>query len=140
MTATETRAEPVLTVDAVMEIWNACVAAPGDPEDDQVRIDGASMDGRFSRTRLLNHRMRLRTMLVELPDNFLQSGGGGWTMLNGCVDRHQRFWTSDQRTVDRLVILGIGAGVANWTLERNLWDLLPSGMPYFQVLDGPKRS
>lgn len=128
-----------LTADAVTTLWDACFAREGDGDQDLVRIEGATMEGRLSTTRIRNSAPEILELLLELPEKFRQSSGsGGWTMINACADRHGRFWTSEMRTVDKLVILGLAAGLVHWTLERAHWYILPSGMPYFRISDGKR--
>jgi hypothetical protein len=72
-------------------------------------------------------------MLAELPDNFHEKKGGGWTFLNGCMDRHGNQW-GEQINVDELVMLGQGLGLAKYQLPREMWSVFPGGMPYFSVV------
>lgn len=120
-----------------MRIWNACFFVDAmDRPGDLVRIDGVTTSAPFHRTRIDNHAAELKALLLELPDQFRRSGGsGGWTILNACADRHGRFWTSEQAIVEQFVLLGIAAGLVTWTLPRELWAILPGGMPYFRVED-----
>lgn len=74
-------------------------------------------------------------MLNELPMNFMQSGGQGWSFLNMCVDKNGNQWTGSHEIVDKLVCLGIASGYANFVLPRGMWKILPGGMPYIAIDD-----
>ena len=72
-------------------------------------------------------------MLGELPDEFHQVGGGGWSFLNACNNRHGELWTGEHRIMELLVMLGIGIGRVRFVMPRDLWSEMPGGMPYFMV-------
>ena len=86
----------------------------------------------FHKTRLESHRAEVQEMLAELPDQFHSNKGGGWSFLNACMTREDRQW-GEQRDVDLLMCLGLGLGVVRYTLPREMWSVLPGGMPYFAV-------
>lgn len=85
--------------------------------------------------RTRSYRDEVREMLDELPDDFKQSGGGGMSFLNMCMDRHGDQWTDLHQVQERLAVLGIALGLARWLLPRGLWAALPGRMPYLVVLD-----
>jgi hypothetical protein len=62
-----------------------------------------------------------------------ESGGGGWSFLNFCQDRHGTLWTGMHQTCEELIVLGIGLGMVKWCLPRGMWDALPGGMPYLVI-------
>ena len=90
----------------------------------------------FHSVRIAEHSNRIAALLAELPNEFQPGprGGGGWTFLNACNDRHGNLWTGDHATMEALFCLGIAAGRARWLMERDMWDVLPGGMPYVAVL------
>jgi len=68
-----------------------------------------------------------------LPDEFHTGKGGGWSFLDACNDRNGAQWTSLHRTMDQLVCLGHAIGAVSFCLPREMWKILPGGMPYFVV-------
>jgi hypothetical protein len=129
---------PALSPQAVMALWNACFwRQEEDRDEDRLRVDGIITSAPFSQTRVTNHAAEIKRLLLELPDQFRRSSGGGWTILNACTDRHGRFWTGEQVVVEQLVLLGLAAGLVTWMLPRDLWSILPGGMPYVRVEDRP---
>jgi hypothetical protein len=72
-------------------------------------------------------------MLSDLPDEFQASGGGGWSFLNACMTKTGEQWTGMHPTMDKLFMLGIAAGKARWLMPRDMWSVLPGGMPYVSV-------
>lgn len=89
----------------------------------------------FDKGRLADHAELVAAMLLELPDEFRESGGGGWSFLNACDDRHGRQWTGLHSTMAELFALGLGLGLVKSLLPRDMWDVLPGGVPYYVVLD-----
>jgi hypothetical protein len=80
-----------------------------------------------------NAAAEIRAMLAELPDQYRKSGGGGWSFLNACDDRHGTQWTGFHRTMEHLFMLGLAIGAVTLLMPRELWDALPGGMPYYMV-------
>lgn len=104
-------------------------------DDGEIVIDGSIAAARFNEDRLADHAESIRAMLLELPDQFRASGGGGWSFLNACEDRHGDLWTGMQSTVAMLFALGIGIGMVDLLLPREMWASLPGGMPYYVIKD-----
>jgi len=69
-------------------------------------------------------------MLNQLPDDFKKSGGGGMSFLNICIDKEGNHWTDLHQTMDELVTMGIACQKAAFLMPREMWSVLPGGMPY----------
>ena len=76
------------------------------------------------------HKDEIIKLLEELPTEFRKSGGGGWSLLNGCYDRYGELWTGLQTVVVQLFALGMAIGVAKYLMPRELWATLHGHMPY----------
>lgn len=131
---------PKLTVDRVETIFKACLYTKeelpetGNPED-MVEVQGVMMHVGLNPERLSQHREEIRGMLLELPDGFMSSHGGGWSFLNACYDRHGVQWTGEHPAMELLFILGLATGIAKELLPRELWHTLPGSMPYYVIQD-----
>lgn len=123
-----TRLEPQI----VEETFDACLDTNGD-----VVAEGVVLRARLSRDRLADHAEVIAALLGELPDEFKMAGGGGWSFLNACNDRHGELWTGMHTTMDKLFMLGTGLGMVVCQLPREMWPALPGGMPYYIVKDRP---
>jgi hypothetical protein len=84
----------------------------------------------FSPEKIGAHREEIRDLLSDMPDSFQAEGGGGMSFLNLCEDRHGEQWTGLQQTMEELVALGEAAGMASYPMPRDMWSVLPGGMPY----------
>lgn len=106
-----------------------------------IPVRGVVTNCAFHPGRLESHHDEVREMLMELPDTFQQSVGGGWSFLNLCMGANGGQWTGLQQTAERLALLGIALGLGTWIPApemRELWTALPGGVPYFIVLDEVK--
>jgi len=72
-------------------------------------------------------------MLNDLPDNFKNDFGGGWSFLNMCEDKNGVQWTDFHATVDELVCLGLSIDKMSYLMSRDMWNVLPGGMPYLVI-------
>ena len=89
----------------------------------------------FHPERLKSHEQEIRDLVMELPDEFRMSKGGGWSFLNMCNDREGYQWADLHKTMEMLLVLGIAVGVMTIQIPRELWSMMPGGVPYVAVID-----
>ena len=122
--------EPLIDPNEVSEIFGKCESSGGDVEAEGIALV------RFKGDQLRAYEAQIRTMLSDLPPEFrveAEGGGGGYSFLNGCTDRNGNQWTGLQMVVERLFLLGMGIGCVKSILPRDLWVVLPGGVPYYVV-------
>lgn len=133
----------VLTAENVEMVYRACLYS----DDETTGWDGTAealpegtiiTEGILNRTgfhggRIEEHRDEILAMLAELPPEFRKDVGGGWSFLNACMRSDGEQWTGFHQTQDRLFQLGMAVGAVTYTLPRELWSILPGGMPYLVV-------
>ncbi len=105
--------------------------ANGNP-DPAIIVEGIGVKFGFHPGRLESHRADVASMLSELPPEFMKNGGGGWSFLNACVTKDGVQW-GEHQSINELVCLGLGLNMVQWMFEREMWQDLPGGMPYFVV-------
>lgn len=127
----------VLGTQRVEKAFRACLFKDGEDTTNHVKVHGITTNVGFHPGRLKEHEAEIAEMLGELPDQFKESGGGGWSFLNACNDKHGHQWTSFHRTMEQLFQLGIGIGKVECQLPREMWGTLPGGMPYYVIKDKP---
>lgn len=98
-----------------------------------VVAEGIQVKFGFHKERLERHRAEMIEMLGDLPDEFHEGKGGGWSFLNACNTRDGEQWADLHKTVNELFCLAIALGLAKWLMPRELWGSLPGGMPYVVV-------
>lgn len=101
--------------------------------------EGVVTRAMFNKARLEGHREDIFSMLSELPAQFLETEGGGWSFLNACMTRDNEQW-GEHRNIDCLICLGIGLGLVSFPMPKEMWHILPGGMPYFCVKNSPAKT
>lgn len=99
-----------------------------------VIVDGLTRKYGLHPGRVTENKDKIARLLGQLPDEFMQSKGGGWSFLNMCTTRDGDLWGEHQVMQD-LLVLGIAAGLAEYLLPRAFWYALPGGVPYFVIKD-----
>ncbi len=122
----------------VTEMLHDCLFKEGEDTSSHVKAEGIMHTMGFHPERLESYRREVEGMLYDLPEAFMESGGGGWSFLNACIDKEKRQWTDLQPVVEELLLLGLGLNKVKFILPREVWSALPGGVPYFIVLDGKK--
>lgn len=126
-----------LTAQNVRDVVLDCLFDDDESTDDAVMTDGIMNPWAFHPERLESHREDVRSMLMQLHPTFRQSEGGGWSFLNGCMlgENENLIW-GEQPTVDQLFVLGQALELGEYTpRQRDLWPVLPGGVPYYVVKD-----
>ncbi len=121
-----------LTAEKVVAVFEDCLFKDGEDTANHVKAEGITTIVRFHPQRLEGHRKDIEAMLAGLPDNF-QASGGGMSFLNACLDRDGNQWTGMHQTMEQLFQLGIAIGKVKPCLPRDMWSVLPGGMPYYVV-------
>jgi hypothetical protein len=124
-----------LTSENVEKVILESLFVSGEDVSTAVIGEGCRYKIGFHPERLKANETNIYEMLLCLPDEFMKSKGGGWSMLNACIDRNRVQWADLHDTVDRLITLGSAVGKVSFMLPREMWTALPGGMPYFVVND-----
>lgn len=127
-----------LTADNVMKVAAECLFTHDEfPEGADVPADAVEVEGiicryAFHPGRLEANRANVAGMLDQLDSAFKSDGGGGMSFLNACVDKDGNHW-AEHPTMGMLFGLAIGLGLARYSLPREMWSVLPGGVPYITV-------
>lgn len=105
----------------------------GDKPKDAVLVDGIRSNYGFHPQRLEQARTKVKGWLGLLPTEFHKDTGGGWSFLNACMTKDGHQW-GEQPSVELLMVLGVGLKLAEYQLPKDLWKIMPGGVPYFCVL------
>jgi hypothetical protein len=128
----------VLDPERVEAIFKDCLFKEGEPTEPRVEVEGIVNRFGFHPERVEQHSEEIGALLAELPDEFKQSSGGGWTFLNACNDRHGNQWTGLHQRMEQLFALGMATDRVACQLPREMWAVLPGGVPYYIVKDQPE--
>ncbi len=127
----------ILSSIRVEKIFASCLFNNIDVFDGQthipVQVDGILGKVDLDNSKLAIHREEITAMLNELPQEFQQFSGGGWSFLQACNDKHGDQWTGLHQIMDKLFMLGIGIEKVEYLMPREQWGLFPEGMPYLVI-------
>lgn len=115
----------------VNKVYDECLAPAKSSRT--ISVDGIVVSHVFSLEALEAHKNDIVDMLSQLPAVFFKETGGGMSFLQGCSRADGHMWTGMHATVDQLFSLGIAAGYVKPCLPRDMWSILPGGMPYYVV-------
>ncbi len=119
--------------DELRELMRYCLFAEGEPTQPRIEVPGITATFCFHPGRIVEKRSAIAEQLAGLPFPFHQGKGDGWSFLNACMDQHDRQW-GEHMDMQALMVLGIAAGLVRYCLPRDMWDVLPGGVPFFVVL------
>lgn len=126
-----------LSASRVEDILKDCLFRENEDTAPGIKAFGIVTNYGFEPGRLQTHTEEITALLHELPVEFMSKkngGGGGWSFLNGCMDRHGNQW-GEQMNVEQLFCLGLAIGKVECLMPREMWAILPGGMPYYSVED-----
>ena len=121
-----------LTAENVETIFRDCLFRDGEDTSQAKIVEGVVSKFGFHPTRLETHKSEIAEMLDGLPDEFRADKGGGWSFLNARMTKSGDQW-GEHRNIEQLLTLGIATEQAKMLMPREMWNVLPGGMPYFAV-------
>ena len=125
--------QTALKAEHVNAVFMDCLFRDGEDTSKYVKAEGIVRNVGFHPERLESHKAEIVAMLDELPEQFQEKSGDGWSFLNACMDKHGNQWTGFHRTMEQLFQLGIAIGKVKSLLPRKMWSALPGGMPYYVI-------
>lgn len=123
-----------LTAENVNSVFLECMFEQGESTENHVLGQGVITNVGFHPERLIKNENNISEMLNQLPDEFKKELGGGMSFLNMCNDKYGNQWSDLHATMDQLVTLGISLNKVSFLMPREMWSILPGGMPYIVVL------
>ncbi len=98
-----------------------------------IMINGITTKFGLHPKRLESYRSVIEGYLAQLPEKF-RKADGGWSFLQACNTKDDEQWTGMHQRMEELFVMGIGLGKVNYcTDNREIWKVLPGGMPYFII-------
>ena len=102
-------------------------------DEHALTVQGVVSTYLFDPVKITENREQIKQWLSELPHTFRKDEGGGWSFLYACKNAAGQQWTSLHVVMESLFCLGIAAGFVSCPLPRDMWNILPGGMPYYTV-------
>lgn len=131
--------ELIIVPQEVEEMFSDCLYKEEDMKGiEDVPKDAVIVEGIFDKFgfhpgRLEKKRAKVIELLKVLPHQFRKNGGGGWSFLNACNQENGVQWTILHQRMEQLFCLGMGLGLVKCQMPREMWDILPGGMPYYVI-------
>jgi len=123
-----------LTVENVNDIFTDCLFKDGEDDLKKVDAEGILYNYTLHLERLEKHKTKISEMLKCLPEVFNKGKGGGTSFLEACMTKDGNQW-GEHSDMEKLFTLGIAVGLVEMLLPRQLWPILPGGMPYLVIID-----
>lgn len=105
----------------------------GKPSVEPVIATGLIHPVGFHPDRIAAHRDDIAALLDGFGKEFYSDGGGGMSFLNFCNLADGTQWTGLHLTMEQLCQLGEAVGLVSYPMPRELWSVLPGGMPYIVI-------
>jgi hypothetical protein len=126
-----------LTSEKVSEIFEDCLfrneeIVDGKPNLKPIEIEGIISKFGFHPLRTESHRAEIIELLNELPEQFRQDKGGGWSFLQACMDKNGHQW-GEHRNMEQLFALGMAIEKVSYAIPKEMWSMLPGNMPYLTI-------
>jgi len=122
-----------LSSDNVGVIFFECLFEEGENTTNHIAVEGIVNNFGFHPERLELHKNDIYEMLLQLPENFQKEKGGGWSFLEACNNKDGIQWTGMHQTMEQLFCLGVGIGKVKCQISKEMWMMLPGGMPYYVI-------
>lgn len=122
-----------LNESEVNRLFNACLChdeLKNLNDHDIIHVEGIHHSANLRTKRIEENYDDITLYLSQLPDKFKK----GWTFLEFGVNKKGDKWTSHFETAEKLLLLGIAAGRVEYINTRNVWEILPSGLPYVKIV------
>lgn len=115
--------------ELTQNVFRNCLFKEGEDTTNLVKVEGiTSMFGLHSK-RLEEKRELVTALLAELPEKFKE----GYTFLNFCTTKEGEQWTGEHRVCEQLIVMAIGLELIEYCMPREMWAVLPGGVPYLIV-------
>lgn len=114
-----------LTQNAFMD----CLFKEGEDTTNHVKVEGITSMFGLHPQRLEEKRELVTAILAKLPEEFKE----GWSFLNLCITKDGEQWTGMHRVCEQLVVMAIGLGLMEYCMPREMWMILPGGVPYLKI-------
>lgn len=124
-----------LISERVDQLLNLCFVSNEPTEGTIAVLDSVTAPCYMDSALIAEHKAEIDAMLMQLPDNFMASKGGGYSFIAAAYTNTGEQWTGLQANVAALFVLGLATGKVKLLLPRDMWDLLPGNVPYYIVLD-----
>ncbi len=95
-----------------------------------VLSSGIAVNVGFHPERLASHAETIKALIKEVvKEDFYEDAGGGYSFLHLPFDKDDEQW-GEQRNAEQLFLLAQALKLASFCVPKEMWSMLPGGMPY----------
>ena len=123
-----------LTSENVYSVFSDCFFRDGEDTSQLVKAEAIVQTFGFHPERLASHKKDIASLLAHLPREFRPGEGGGMSFLTSVLDSNGNQW-GEQTNAEQLFALGLASELITIQVPRNMWSMLPGGVPYFVLSD-----
>lgn len=113
----------------VAETFAKCLYKEGEDTTGMIAVEGIAHNYGFHPERLQEQKEIIQALVAELPVQFKE----GWTFLNLCTTKDGEQWTGLHLSMEQLMVMAIGLDIMAYCMPREMWNILPGGVPYVIV-------
>lgn len=118
----------------VENLFLSCLYKKGEDASNALIVQGVKLKVGFNPERIQENKTEIENLLSQCHTNFFDSSEAkGWTFLNFCLDKNEEQWTGVHAVCDNLICLGLAIDKVQFLLPREVWDVLPGGVPFLQI-------
>ena len=121
-----------LTAKNVNTILMDCLYDDGEDTSNHIKVEAVKLKLGLNPERVEKHKAEIEAMLNQLPKEFKKEIGGGYSFLNACLTGEGEQW-GEHSNIEELVCLGLAINKVQFSLPKDMWSIMPGGMPYFVV-------
>ncbi len=116
-------------IEKINKIFRDCLFNKIEEVIDPLMIEGITINVVFNKKKIEDHREEI----IDLVDNLHPTFKEGWTFLNMCLNKDNIQWTGSHNTMQELLLLGLAIEKIEYLLPKEMWSILPGGMPYIKI-------
>jgi len=123
-----------LTSPNVENLFLDCLFKEGEDTTNAVLAEGVMLKVGFNPERLAKNREEIISLLSQCDEKFMAEGSAkGYSFLGFCEDKNGNLWTGVHAVCDNLICMGLAIDKVVFLLPREVWAVLPGGMPYLAI-------
>jgi hypothetical protein len=126
-----------LTSQNVKDLFQKVLFNDGEDTTNHVPVQGITVNVGLHPGRLEEIKPQVKELLEQLPQEFHKGHGGGTTFMSMPALADGSMW-GEQRDAQELLLMGLATGYLTYCLPREMWMVLPGGVPYVVFDPNPK--
>jgi hypothetical protein len=125
----------MINANRINEIFHNCLFKEeeiinGIPVIEPIEVNGITNNYGLHPKRIKESEDEIINFINELPETFKE----GRSFLNLCQTKDGEQWTGLHSVCEQLIMLGMAIGKMKYCFPKEMWFVLPGGVPYIQII------